>query len=185
MNSRNPLLSVFKHKPFSWKMYIETEWYSEGKNRQASLPLTSEGWRCVTQDKWDCRSSTLSWRHRFFVVAGAHCHTPGGLRQHRLIILEFCRSAVQRGSQWADSTTSAGLSSFWRPWGGGGGVSLPRQLPEAACIPCVWPLPSLPKWGITVGVLTPHQPVWHLLCPSLKVGDSIFLFHWAHWHKPG
>ena len=43
-------------------------------------------------------------------------HTCSGLKQYSFSILEFWRSEVQKGSQWANIKVSAGLCSCWRFW---------------------------------------------------------------------
>lgn len=50
------------------------------------------------------------------LAAITNCHTFGGFKQHKWIILQFRRSEVQNGPPWAKTRASAGLWSFWRLW---------------------------------------------------------------------
>ena len=99
------------------------------------------------------------------------------LKQHKLIILQLWRSAVQNECYWAKIYVPARLC-FLKALGNNSFYCL-FQILQAVCIPCSWPLPSsklamagqltsitdtlvfclpLQYWGILVTLVQDHQP---------------------------
>lgn len=120
----------------------EGYWKSGWGDMARKVPLGSVGLRPYNLNRLESRNASFAkcsmkfWfpLYLFSFAAVTNCQTCSGLKQHKIVFLQFWEAEVQNGSHWA----KARYEQSWVPSEGSRGSIF--KLLEATCIPfCLAP----------------------------------------------